>query len=339
MHIDEATALRLATQVFVRAGVAGRAASDTAEILTLAEMMGIGTHGLKRVPFYADRIAAGGIDPAAVIQARAPALAMRHVDGQNGLGPAVARYALDQAMDAARQAGIGIAFCRGSNHLGALAPYLWIAAEAGFACLMTSNTSPMIAPAGGRAPQIGNNPLGIGLPNPGGTSVLLDMALSVVARSRVRAAAEAGREIPDDWATDAQGYPTRDPLVAAQGLMRAIGGDKGANLALCLDLLAGGLSGASMLSAIPNSITAPDVVQNIGHMILLIDTARLLPADALSDRMAGAAQVITQTAPIDPVTPPRMPGARAIRALTVARRDGLLLPPALLADLRKLAGE
>jgi LDH2 family malate/lactate/ureidoglycolate dehydrogenase len=186
--------------------------------------------------------------------------------------------------------------------------------------------------------MIGNNPLGIGIPNPGGAPVFLDMALSVAARSHVRAALNDGRAIPESWATDAEGNPTTDPAAAMRGLMQAIGGAKGANLALCLDLLAAGLSGARMLGAIlPNADETPDQPQGLGQMFLLINTKMLLPDDVLHDRMEAAGRAITHSRPVVPTTPPRLPGARAMAALRSAQQRGFSPNAAMLADLRRLA--
>ena len=328
----------LATEAFVRAGVRETEAAEAAEIVTLAEAMGITTHGLNRVADYVRRMNAGGIAPAVEISVRSPAPALCHIDGHNGLGPAVARRALGEAMIAARAVGVGASFVRGGSHLGALAPYLFIAAEAGFAAVMTTNTAPMIAPAGGTAPRVGNNPMGLVIPHPDGQHVLLDMALSMVARSRVRGAAKEGVPIPDTWATDAMGRPTTDATQAMQGLMRAIGGEKGASLALCLDLLAGGLSGAAILSEIPAAADHPESAQNLGQMFILIDAARLLPDEDRRKRMDTAEQIILDAPAVDAVHPLRMPGARALQSLKDSGATGLALSPKLLSDLHALAG-
>lgn len=338
--IGLAEAEALAARAFARCGVPERAAREAAETLALAEAMGLPTHGLSRVAVYAGRMAEGGITAGALPQVTAPAPALRLIDGRNGLGPAVARRALSEAMAAARQCGLGGAFCRGGNHLGALAPYLWLAAQEGFAAILTTNTAPMIAPSGGRAPRIGNNPLGIGLPWPGGHPVMLDMALSAVSRSRVRAAAAAGEPIPEGWALDAAGRPTTDPGAALEGLMCAIGGGKGAALALGLDLLAAGLSGAAMLDEVPTAAKEPGKAQNLGQMFLLIDTKALDSAGALPARLAQAAETLAATPRAQGSSaPPRLPGARAAAALARARQDGLTLAPGLLEELRGLAGE
>lgn len=336
-HLTFIEAQSLATKAFIRAGVRESEAAAAATILTLAEAMGITTHGLNRVANYVQRLDTGGIARDAEISVHSPAPALCHIDGHNGLGPAVAHRALSEAMSAARAVGLGAVFVRGGNHLGALAPFLFIAAEAGFAAVMTSNTAPMIAPAGGKSPRIGNNPLGLAIPHPEGRHVLLDMALSMAARSRVRGAAKEGKPIPDTWATDAQGRPTTDATQAMQGLMRAIGGDKGANLALCLDLLAGGLSGAAMLSEIPATIDHPQNAQNLGQMFILIDAKLLSPDEERRQRMDHAEQMILDTPTLEEGSNVRLPGTRALKSLKDARENGMDIVPTLLSNLRLLA--
>lgn len=339
VRLSLAEAADLATSVFVRAGVPENAARDAADHLTTAEAMGITTHGLLRVQTYVDRINAGGIDAKASYEVTVPAPALRHTDGRCGLGPAIAARAMDAAMVAARDAGIGATFVRGGSHLGAFAPLLYRAAEGGFAALCTTNTAPMIAPAGGREPRIGNNPLGVAIPDPKGAHVILDMALTMVSRSRVRERAKAGLPIPNDWATDANGQPTSEASVAMEGLLSAIGGGKGASLALCLDLIAGGLSGASMLTEVGNAAREPGVPQNLGYVIIAIDARRLVTERELADRMATARQVITSTTPTEAGVPVRMPGDRALTALRSAKRDGLSLSSELINELRELADQ
>lgn len=327
----------LVQRIFQGVGVTEAMARDAAQMMVLAQMLGVTTHGLARIGDYVDRIRAGGIDPSALPVITAPAPALLQVDGQNGLGPAVALRAVQAAMAAARDTGMAAAFCRRSTHLGALAPLLFTAAEGGFAALFTTNTSPMIAPAGGKSPVLGNAPFGIAIPDVGGTPVILDIALSVAARSKVRQAAKAGQPIPETWATDAEGHPTTDASKAMDGLMQAIGGTKGANLSLCLDMLTGGLAGASMLSEIPNANLSPGAEANVGHMFILIDVARLLPPADLSARIGDARAMVQASLQVDPATPIRLPGARAIAALETAKAQGFPLAPELFARLTALA--
>ena len=338
MRIEAEHARVLASTAFHRAGVAEEAAHTAADVLVMTEMMGTSTHGLNRVETYCTRIAAGGVDPHAMIDVQMPALALRRVDGRNGLGPVTAMRALDEGQAAARAAGVGAVFVKGATHIGALAPYLWRAAQSGFAAIITTVAAPMIAPPGGKDALIGNNPIGIGVPIEGRDPVLLDMALSVVARSRVRAARDAGTAIPADWALDVHGQPTTDPAEALKGVLQAIGGAKGANLALCLDLLAGGLSGATTLGKVADQHKTPSRTQGLGLMFLLIDMQALGDGAASNAALKDAVEQVEQSAPADPATPVRLPGARALSQMRLSERQGLEVPPPLLSKLEVLAG-
>ncbi len=139
-------------------------ASDTAEILVLADLMGIHTHGVARIVSYGERLRIGGIKARAKIAAELISPAIIRVNGDNGLGPAIGMYALREALAAARDLGMAVALCRGSNHFGPIAPYAWLAAQEGFASFIASNATTTIAPAGGRDARLGNNPMGFGFP-------------------------------------------------------------------------------------------------------------------------------------------------------------------------------
>lgn len=336
--VTETEARALVARAFIAGGVdAPGLAEDGAHALVLTEMMGITTHGMGRVAAYRARLVAGGMNPVARLIVKAPAPALRLIDAQAGLGAGVAVQALRIGMDAARDMGMAGVFIGNATHLGAIAPLLYLAAEAGFVAIITSNTAPMIAPPGGREARLGNAPFGIGLPHAQGRHLMLDMAMSVVARSRLRAALERGEAVPDTWATDADGHPTTDARAAMAGLLQAIGGAKGAALAASLDILAAGLAGAAMLSEIPDTHKTPSAQPNLGQMIMLIDTKRLVAPDALSARLDDAAAIHAQTPAVAGHPPPRLPGARALAALQKTRAEGIAIPPALLDELARLA--
>ena len=337
--LTELEARALVARAFFNAGVDGPGIAEAAaDHLVLTEMMGITTHGIARVPSYIARIHAGGIDPKAVAVLAAPAPGLCQMDARGGLGVAFADQAMTHAMQAARTTGIAACFVRGGTHFGAIAPCLWHAAEAGFASFIVANSSAMLAPPGGREPRVGNSPFGIGVPHERGRHRMLDMSLSVAARSKLRGAATRGEASPDTWATDADGHPTTDPKAALQGVLQAIGGPKGAALAMSLDLLAAGLSGAAILSDVADNHADPSARPNVGQMYIVIDAARLMPDGALSDKLDRAARIVGTTPPVAGGPAPRLPGARAIAALHKARDAGITLDAGLLRELTDLAG-
>lgn len=336
--LTEQEARALTARAFSNAGILPDLAEAAALHLTLTEMLGITTHGLSRVGNYIGRVRAGGIEAGArpIFEAVAPALIRG--DAAQGLGAGVAQLALARTMEAARETGIAACFLRNATHFGAVAPLSLVAAEAGFASVITANSAPMLAPPGGRGVAVGNAPTGIGLPHAGGRHVILDMALSVAARSKLRGAADRGERIPDSWALDAEGRPTTDPKAALKGVLQAIGGRKGAALAVTLDLMAAGLAGAAMLSDVGDNHADPSRRPDVGQMFILIDAARLMPPRDFAQRLDHAAGILAGVPPLPGGPAPRLPGARAMAALKQARAVGIDLSAGLLNELQELAG-
>ena len=298
--IQESDLHALGKRAFQKLGMGDKESDDVVRILVLADLFGLSTHGLSRIESYGDRLKIGGINARPNIRIECLAPAMIGVDGDNGVGPLVGMRTLDVAIEAAAEFGIAIAFARGSNHFGPISPYSLIAAEKGFASIIGSNATPTIAPWGGSDARLGNSPLGFGVPNPGGAPFLLDMAMSVVARAKIRNAFKRGEKIPDTWGTDIKGNPTSDPKAALDGFLLPIGGHKGYGLALMVDLFAGLLSNAGYLTHIQSWQDAPGEPQNLGHFFILIDTKRLGSSEWLSARMIDFANILTDSPPADP---------------------------------------
>jgi LDH2 family malate/lactate/ureidoglycolate dehydrogenase len=283
-------------------------ATDAATILVLADLFGLRTHGTSRIESYGERLRIGGINPTPSFNPEQVSPALYRLDGDNGVGPLVGFRALQVAMKAARNNGISCVFVRGSNHFGPVSPYSYIAAQQGFASIIGSNATTTIAPWGGTDARLGNSPVGFGVPNPGGRPVLLDMAISVVARAKIRNALKRGESIPSTWATDQHGKPTTDPKAALDGFLLPIGGHKGYGLALIVDLLAGMLSGAAYLTHVKSWVDDPEQPQNLGHFYILIDTAVLGNSEWLTARMTDYAAILHGSAPVDPSAPVIVPG-------------------------------
>lgn len=332
--LSEAELSILGTQAFEGLGLSHQDASDVVKILVLADLFGLSTHGLSRVESYGERLQVGGIKRAPNITVEKVAPALRRVDGDNGIGPLVGMRALEAAMEAAGEYGIGMAFARGSNHFGPISPYSYLAAQQGYASIIGSNATTTIAPWGGADARLGNSPLGFGVPDPEGDPFLLDMAMSVVARAKIRNAFKRGETIPNTWATDRDGRATTDPKSALDGFLLPIGGHKGYGLALLVDLLAGLLSDAAYLTRVKSWVDAPDEPQNLGHFFILIDCKRLGSPQWLARRMADFASILHDSPAVNPDQPVIVPGEIELAKMARQRRDGMEMDSAVLDLLR-----
>lgn len=335
--VSEARLGELAAGALRSLGLTPQDAVDASRILVMADLLGIATHGVSRIESYGERLERGGIKARPDIRCERVAPTMVRVDGDNGVGPLVGYRALEAAMEIARGTGMAMAFARGSNHFGPVAPYCLIAAEAGFASIIGSNATTTIAPWGGREERLGNNPLGLCVPNPQGDPIVLDMAMSVVARAKIRQALARGERIPPTWATDRDGLPTTDPRAALEGFLLPAGGYKGYGLALMVDLFAGLLSGAAYLTHVRSWVDNPDEPQNLGHFFLLIDTRPLGAANWIAERLADFSAILHSTPPADPASPVLLPGEIELENMKRQRREGITVNAAVLAQLEALA--
>lgn len=320
---SESELTQLAVKAFTNLGLPPTDAQQVVKILVMADLFGLSTHGLSRIESYGERLMVKGINPHAKITSEQVAPAMMKVDGDNGVGPLVGMAALNAAKELAAQCGIGIALARGSNHFGPISPYAYLAAQEGFASMIGSNATTTIAPWGGSDARLGNSPLGFGVPNPEGDHFLLDMAMSVVARAKIRNALKAGESIPNTWGTDAKGVPTTDPKAALDGFLLPIGGHKGYGLALMVDLFAGLLSNAAYLTHIKSWQDAPDEPQNLGHFFILLDTKRLGSTQWLAQRMNDFAQILTDSPAANSQQPVLVPGSIELNKMREQQMHGI----------------
>ncbi|EPC00384.1 hypothetical protein L861_14010 [Litchfieldella anticariensis FP35 = DSM 16096] len=335
--VSASEANETAIKALCNLGLSMSDATEVSEILVTADLMGIRTHGIKRVTSYGERVSVGGINTTPNITVEHLTPTISRINGDNAMGPLLGTKALNASIDIAKEYGTGISFVNGSNHFGPIMPYAFSAAEQGFVSFICSNATTTIAPTGGKAARHGNNPLGFGIPSPDGNHVLLDMALSMVARAKIREARDIGQKIPDTWATDANGLPTTDPTAALDGMLQAVGGHKGYGLALIVDLLCGLLSNASYLTHVKAWDKQPDLPQNLGHFFFILDAKVLGSTEWLSRRMTDFAEILHNTPAADPRQPVILPGERELKNYRHQKSNGLIYDEELYSSVFRLA--
>lgn len=268
-------------------GVSERSAGILAETILYAGRCGISTHGIRHLPMYINKIKSGHLNPKDEIKVAVDDGAVAVLDADRCLGQVAAHQAVDLAVKKAKEYGIASVGVRNSNTFGAAGYYAYLAAQQGMASLIFANSAPAIAPTGGKKTIFGTNPICFGFPGSGEDApIVLDMATTVVARSKVRMAAKNGEKIPMDWAIGPDGRPTDDPNEALKGSLLPIGGYKGYGLSLFIDLFAGLLTGAAFAGGVkPLSNMESD--SGCGQLFILFDTGRFLDREELYDRLTA----------------------------------------------------
>jgi len=318
-------------------GVPKEAAQITIDVLLRADLRGVSTHGIQRLLIYIPRIRKGLINPDPKIAVKSVAPAMKIVYGDDGLGPVVAARGIREAIDLAKDLGTGFVGCRDSNHFGAAAPYVLMASHEKMIGIVGTNAFSTMAPWGGLEKLVGNNPLAIGVPCEGDHPFLLDMAMSVSSRGRIRYMAEKKEKIPEGWALDSEGKPTTDPLEGLKGFVLPIGLYKGYGLAVAIDILSGVLTGAGFSTAVESSFQQWKEPQHIGHFFIAIDPTRFMTWEVFSDRMKLLFDLMRDARRIDREKPILIPGEPEAQMEQDRRVNGIPLEPKVLKTLKGLA--
>jgi (2R)-3-sulfolactate dehydrogenase (NADP+) len=323
----------LTTRALQRAGANPTMAAATARALVDAEAQGLASHGMSRVPQYAAHLRNGRVDgSAAPMLARAKAGAVL-VDAKSGLAFPACAMAVDEAVRRAREFGISFAGVTNSHHFGVAAYHLGAVGAASMVGLAFGNSPAAMPAPGGKHPVFGTNPIAAVFPRRSAAPLLIDLSLSEVARGKVMVAAKEGKPIPLGWALDKQGEPTTDAKAALAGSMLALGGTKGALLALVVELLVCALTGAAMGFEADSFFVDVGNRPRIGQAFIVIDPDALAGEAVFFERIETLIDEMLKDEGV------RLPGERR-RALGVsAQSEGVEIPAPLLAQLQQLAGD
>jgi (2R)-3-sulfolactate dehydrogenase (NADP+) len=321
----------LIARAIAAAGANAVNAASVARALTLAEIDGHNGHGLSRVPSYAAHVRAGKVDGDATPTATVTRPGALLIDARHGFAYPSIDLAVARLPDMARAQGIAIAAITRSHHFGVAGHHVERLAAQDLVGLCCSNTPKAIAAWGGTAPVFGTNPIAFAAPRAGGSPVVVDAALSTVARGKILTAAQKGKPIPAGWALDANGRPTTDAQAALSGTLMPLGGVKGAALAFMVEALCTALTGARLATEASSLFDDTGGPPGLGHVLVAVDAGGLAGASAFAERFAALCAAATHEAGT------RLPGDRRLSLRAAAERDGVAVDAALLAEVRRLA--
>ena len=323
----------MAVNLLAHAGVGEVEATESANALLLADRWGIGSHGLRRLPWYLRRLSAGGINPVATLRPVSDRGAAVVFDGQRGLGQWQAWRAAHVAGERAARHGIGVVSVADSNHCGAMGVFTVPVVQRGMLGLVFSNGPAVMPPWGGSEPLLSTSPIAAGVPC-GEDSAIIDLSLSTVARGKIFQHSLEKRPLPEGWALDASGQPTVDPDAALAGMLAPLGGAKGYALAFLVECLTGGLVGPRLSEEVTDMFDADRIEQpqGIAHLVIALEPAGVDGDGRAEQRLSDLAKRVDRAGG-------RLPGARRSRDVEGRADETVSIPPATADELRAWATE
>ncbi|EGZ68302.1 Malate/L-lactate dehydrogenase [Neurospora tetrasperma FGSC 2509] len=270
VRVNHHNAKTFAAALLTASGVSAKNAEITASGLVQADLRGVESHGILRLPSYLSRVRSGVLDPAAEPELKQITPVVAQIDARNGFGFPAAHLGMDTAIKMAGVYGIGMQ-----------------AVDADMMSLVFTNSSPALPVWGSKEKMMGVSPIACGAPGgkgEGSKPFILDMAPSVAARGKIYKALRRGEKIPTDWALDGEGKQTDDPAKALEGVMLPMGGPKGSALAIMMDVFSGVLSGSAFAGGVtgPYDMSKPG---DVGHFFVAIKPDLFMSLDEFRERM------------------------------------------------------
>lgn len=305
-------------------------ARSVADALVGAELDGQAGHGLRRVPAYAAQARSGKANGLAVPRAERTRPGVVHINGDDGFAFPAMDLARQLLTEMTPKQGIAVAGIYRSHHAGVAGLAVEALAEKGLVALMFANSPAAMAPWGGNRALFGTDPIAFAVPLGDDLPIVVDVSLSKVARGKIMAAAQKGEPIPEGWALDSDGNPTTEAKAGLEGTMIPLGDAKGTALALMVELLCAGLTGANYGYQATTFFDDKGPPPGTGQTIIAIDPAAFGGA-AVVARFAEMAQSISATEGA------RIPGRRRQELRERLMRDGISADSALIDQIRRIA--
>lgn len=318
--LNLADAVALCKAAAIRAGAREETAQSLARAAVAAEAEGNTAVGLAHFPDYLKALREGRLDGTVLPEFSRPLPAVILADASGGSAHLGFDLAFEDLIDAASTCGVAIFSQCNSYTCGALGYFAVRLAEHGLVALAAANGPALMAPPGATRPVYCTNPLAFAAPRTDGPPLLIDQSSSATAFVKLRRAAEADAAIPEGWAIDADGRPTTDAKAALRGALLTFGGERGANIALMVEVLAAGLSGANWSLDAP-SFSQGSACPGAGLFVLAIDPA------ALGADFEG--RIAAHLARLEAERGVYIPGQKKGRARQATKLEGVTIPAAL----------
>lgn len=328
-------------QAYEAVGVPTDEAAIVAGLLARADLRGVASHGVMRLPIYIQRLEKGYVRQKCHLTQIRQRGATAFLDAHGSMGHVVSHRAMNRALNLAQEHGIGWVTVKDSGHFGVTGLFPMMALEHDLIGYVCSNSAPMMAPFGGKQRIIGNNPLSYAFPAEKRLPVVVDFSCTVVASGRLILARKKGESIPLGWAVDQQGQPTTDPYAGYEGggSLAPVGAHKGYGLALAHEIISSLLGGGKWTLNIKSLYEQDDSgIQGTCHSFMALDPDCFLGRAQFKRLMDDYIDTIKNSGPAEGVKEIFLPGE--IEARTEARylAEGVPLAEATAQDLEDLAG-
>jgi L-2-hydroxycarboxylate dehydrogenase (NAD+) len=340
--------LQFVTNIFSKIGCSDTDAATAAAVLLSADLRGVDSHGVARLSGYVRLWEAKRVNASPQIKVIHETPSTGVVDGDSGLGLVVAPFAMQLAIDKAKNVGTGwVSVCH-SNHFGIAGIHAMMALPHDMIGIAMTNASALVAPTFSVERLLGTNPICVAIPAGNEPAFVADLATTTAANGKLEILQRKNLPAPEGWIQDKEGNSSTNPHeLKGGGALLPLGGDrehgshKGYALGAVVDIFSAILSGANYgpwVPPFPAYVPMPENMpgKGIGHFFgaMRIDAFRTaadfkLHMDQWIQRFRSAKTVEGQEKVLIPGDPER-------EAEKERMENGIPLLSAVVKDLQEL---
>lgn len=321
-----------------KAGMTTQDADTTAEVLVTTDTWGTHTHGTKQLRNLLKNFREGRMDINARAELVGEGPGWARFDGHHAMPMPTSVLAMQTAVAKAQNTGIAISTVNNSGHYGAAGYYAWLATRQDMIGLSFTNVDPGVAAPGSRGSVLGTNPLAYAVPAGREHPIILDIATSVVAASKIYALRALGKPLPEGWITDGDGLPTTDPVqYPLAGALLPMAGHKGYGIGLLVEVLTGVLGGGAFGSDVRSWVFGEAKPVNQSHTFIAIHVGAFEPVAEFKERTDALIQQIKNAPKAKGADRIWLPGEKEWEYREQALAHGMSLPQDVRANLKGLA--
>ena len=318
------TAVRdMARKIFEALDVSPDDAKQVADGLVWADLRGIDSHGIIRIPSYVRRLDNGVVNPRPNIQIVKDLPAAMVIDADRAHGQIALSLGMNKAIEKARHAGVGWVIVGRSTHSGAVGMYTRMAAEAGMIGIHMGTSNPNMAYHGARVAGVATSPMAVSVPRGDGRIISLDMATAIAGVGKLMHYKALNQPLGEGWALDSDGKPTLDPQKA--DLPTPLGGPKGSGLSFMFECITSLMVGPSLIG---RWLTGEARRHKQNVVLVAVDIAAFIDLDsykAEADYLVAAIKDLPKADGVDKIF---MPGERGDAIFEDRLKNGIAVPQA-----------
>ena len=319
--VPHEAAREMTTQIFKGLDVPPDDARQVADGLVWADLRGIDSHGIIRIPSYVMRLDKGVVNPKPDLKIVKDLPAAMIIDADQAHGQIALNFGMQKAMEKARYAGVGWIIVSRSTHSGAVGMYTRMAAEAGMIGIHMGTSNPNMVYHGARVGGVATSPMAISVPRGDGKIMSLDMATAIAGVGKLMHYKATNEPLGEGWALDADGNPTTDPQKA--DVPTPLGGPKGSGLSLMFECITSLMVGPSLIG---RWLTGEAQLHKQNVVLAAVDIGAFIDLDAYTAEAEYLVDAIKDLPKADGVDQIYMPGERGDAIFEDRLKNGIPVP-------------